>query len=494
MYKKYRYFIIYRDYKLKLTVFNKDINNMNILFFSAAGLLKTESASNRIFGLTKELSKRGLNIYFVTYQPRTNYARDENNFEYCKKIYKIKSPKIVSFLFDIMRFLFKKFLSDKISIKSKTNKNYLIKTCKFGLIKGLLSRVFFILKNSISMTVMEIRGNLRCYYTTSVGFIPGIRSAKLVAKVIKENNISILFTSHGPEVCHEVGARIKSDFRDKILWIADYRDPMEEHSYVGVTSSSKLRRINKDTLFKGDLITTVSSGFKNLLVDQAKNYGIDIQKKTIVIHTGFDEIKTQNFYDRNITNNKLTIIYTGSLYEGKQDITFLFDAIELLDKNFQQKLEIVYSGKDDRIFLKSVKKSKVSGISKSLGLIPKNESIRLQEKADILLLLKGREIDLGVLPGKFFEYLKQKKPILVLGNKDSEFNNIAFSIGGIKIFGYNQLRSLSNFLIKAIENKDDLEEIFGKFNEEELNKYSWGYIADKLLENIKSIIQKNFKN
>lgn len=470
--------------------FNKDNNGMNVLVFAAAGLSKTESASNRIFGLTKELSKRSLNIYFVTYLPRTKYARDVNSFEHCKEIYKIKSLKIVSFLFDIMRFLFKKFLSDKKNIKNKTNKNYSIKTRKFCSFRVFIARIFFAIKNSISKIVMEIRGNLRCYYTTSVGFISGLRSAKLIEKVIKENNISMLFTSHGPEVCHEVGVKIKNIFRDKILWIADYRDPMEEHGYVGVTSSSKLRRINKDTFLNADLITTVSFGLKDLLFNQAKNYGIDIQKKTIVIHNGYNEFKNNNFYEKKLLNEKLTIVYTGLLYEGKRDISFLFKAIEELDEKFQQKIEVLYAGKDDSIFLKSTKNCKLRGIAKSLGLITKGEAIRLQEKADILLLLKGRESESGILTGKFFEYLSLKKPILVLGDKDSEFNNIAFKIGGIKIFGYDQLKILSKFFIETIEKKDNLERIFGKFNEEELKKYSWNYIVDELLENIRVFYER----
>jgi hypothetical protein len=88
------------------------------------------------------------------------------------------------------------------------------------------------------------------------------------------------------------------------------------------------------------------------------------------------------------------------------------------------------------------------------------------------LLLKSNEPESGGMTGKFFEYLERDKPILVLGDSDLEFNEIARKIGGIYVLPYDE-EKIKEFLID-FANKWPFEI---ERNTEEVDKFNWNNLA-----------------
>jgi len=51
-----------------------------------------------------------------------------------------------------------------------------------------------------------------------------------------------------------------------------------------------------------------------------------------------------------------------------------------------------------------------------MGYVPRDEALRMQQAADVLLLLSGSsDADKGVLTGKVFEYISSGVPIIAVG-------------------------------------------------------------------------------
>jgi len=452
----------------------------SIICFFPYALLRKRVSSNRMLGMSTSLSKLSNNdVYLISYKfdgVSFNIGNKLGNFRNVKIIKPLRIPTI--------------FLNLIVSI---------FKRIKNTNCKGKISDSFALTSNKLLFfkkiyILLLISG----YYSTGVGYIPFFRVKNVMKNVL--NSISsqykILITSYGPLISHEIGILFKKIYGDRIFWVADYRDLIEQNDYSIVKTSHKLRRINTFTFEKADLIVTISKGLKKALINQAISYGVHISEKTIVIYNGFSvndsNIKCNNYesFEKRLTNDKLIIVYTGTIYHGKQYPSPLLEAVSLLDKECKKHLEIIYAGYNGDIFINTAEKYGIEKLVRSFGLISKSQALKLQGMASILLLLKGTGIENGIITGKFFEYIRLKKPLLVIGDRDIEFNNIANKIGGIEIFGYEEVNKISLFIKKCIAHRSKLEKLFGKIDKDKINRFEWDNLAEKLTKEINLRIKK----
>lgn len=448
----------------------KGINNLHsIICFFPYALSRTGMASNRALGMATSLAKLNNNIYLISYKYNGlsyNIEKKLSNFRNAKIIEPLRVP---TFFLNLVVSIFKK-------IK---------RTSKTGNISNSLAltshRLLFLKKFYILLLMSG-------YYVPGAGYIPLFRVKNIIKNFINsiDNPYKVLITSYGPAVSHEIGIFLKQKYGDKLFWIADYRDLLEQNDYSIIKTSRKLRKVNNLTFKNADLIVTVSQGLKRVLINQASERGLQISKKTIVIYNGFGENEFNNYksFNKKPPNNKLIIVYTGTLYSNKRDPSQLLKAVSFLNEENKKQLKIVYAGQNEDIFIGAADNYGVIKFVESFGFISKDRALELQRMASILLLIKGRDKEDGIITGKFFEYLKLRKPILVMGDRDIEFNNIANKIGGIKIFGYREIKNISFFINKCIANKSNLKQLFGKMNEDEIRKFEWYNLTKELIKEI----------
>jgi hypothetical protein len=116
------------------------------------------------------------------------------------------------------------------------------------------------------------------------------------------------------------------------------------------------------------------------------------------------------------THDVLSIVYTGTIYEGHRDPSALFAAIGTLPPERRCQVRVVFYGPTER---------QVSALAAPYGLreqvavmepVNYRTSLERQAAADVLLLLqRNHPSDEGNLPAKVFEYLGARRPILLLG-------------------------------------------------------------------------------
>ena len=94
-------------------------------------------------------------------------------------------------------------------------------------------------------------------------------------------------------------------------------------------------------------------------------------------------------------------------------------------------------------------------------------------------MLYNINIDKGVLPGKLFEYIAFKKPILVLSSAKSEVAKVVKEIGGEYIDPLNCNKKDVNKIISLASRKMNLNEY---------EKYSWEHKEKEFCEVFSSII------
>lgn len=129
---------------------------------------------------------------------------------------------------------------------------------------------------------------------------------------------------------------------------------------------------------------------------------------------------------------------------------FLFKGIEKLkslDEKLSEKMKVVLWGNIDERNVVLINKLYIDDIVEISGVVPKDESIEKLESCDVLYLpLEKPAEDHKTLfiPGKVFEYISLKKPILVF-DKDSDCSDIIKKTG-LGIFANN-------------DNVDDITEV-----------------------------------
>ncbi len=160
-------------------------------------------------------------------------------------------------------------------------------------------------------------------------------------------------------------------------------------------------------------ITTVSEPW-------AETYRARYGKPVTVIYNGYDpddqpaEVApgTPGGWPK---QDELRIIHAGGIYRGRRDPSPLFDAISRYD-DLKRQVRVVFYGLATDYVPSLARDYGVEDCIEVHGRVEHAESIRQQRQSDILLLMQmDSPLEQGNVPGKFFEYLGARRPILVLG-------------------------------------------------------------------------------
>jgi len=128
----------------------------------------------------------------------------------------------------------------------------------------------------------------------------------------------------------------------------------------------------------------------------------------------------------------ITIVYTGTIYQGKQDTTKLFVALrELIDEGLgESDIRVEFYG-DELVWLRGeIEQYGLLNTVSQCGRVSHEEALQIQREADILLLLKWEDLqEDGVYTRKVFEYLGARRPILATGGHDDVVTELLLETG-----------------------------------------------------------------
>ncbi len=202
-----------------------------------------------------------------------------------------------------------------------------------------------------------------------------------------------------------------TSIKTKKPWIADFRDPLasaSQKTIYGKWMKGWQNRICDDA----DAIIAVSNGLKEVISHGEQK----ILEKTSVIYNGYDPDDRPE--DNLNESNNLRFVYTGILYTGKRDLSPMFQALrELINESkiLENEITFDYAGNEFDILKQQAAKFGMEGILVDHGFISRKESLDLQASADILTMATYNDPgNPGVMPGKLYEYMMLKKPILAV--------------------------------------------------------------------------------
>ncbi|MBN4066815.1 glycosyltransferase [Simkania negevensis] len=228
----------------------------------------------------------------------------------------------------------------------------------------------------------------------------------------------VVVSSFGPYSSHKIALYLKRKGIAK-HWIADFRDLWTDHHFFKGLFPFTLfeKMLERRVVTCADVVTVVSKGMQEVL---GKKYP---GKRVHLVENGYDPddlqtISSEPFFP---SDGKRRLVYTGMIYKGKRDPSPLFQAIAELAKDprhasLLQKLEVLFAGPLMANLDELIEQHQVSNWVKNLGVLAREDALRLQRDADTLLFLEwGDPSAKYMLTGKLFEYLSSATPILSLG-------------------------------------------------------------------------------
>lgn len=255
-------------------------------------------------------------------------------------------------------------------------------------------------------------------------FIPDARigwmfsAVKAGKKLIKEHNISAIYSSSPPYTCSLIGRALKRS--TGLPWIAGLRDPWTEF----LTTPKRWflpamidRHLEHSVLQEADY---VECAWEGIITDARRKYPELPREKFLHVPNGFDSADFPEVPKQE--NNRFTITYSGSLYGLRNPYTLL-QALELAVKNNSidaSKILFRIVGRVGDDVKQTLEQSILRDSIEIIPYVPHGESIAYLMKSDLLLLIVDDAKESNeIVPGKVYEYIGVMKPVLALAPKQS---------------------------------------------------------------------------
>ena len=282
-----------------------------------------------------------------------------------------------------------------------------------------------------------IRGNL---------FVPDPRvgwvrpSVRFLKKYLKEHPVDVIVTTGPPHSMHLIGRRLHAALGTP--WIADFRDPWTKMYYLkhlGMTKRTwrRLERMEQAVLdecssvlavtpavqadFRARTATPVAmitNGFDDADFGTPDQVGGD-GKHPSGGSPSFHGLSGSSFHGLSVES--FTLTHTGLFASDGNPLTLwkVLGEMAAADPAFRESLRLRLCGKVDRDVLGTIAAAGLAANVVDLGYVDHATAVREQRAATLLLLpLRNDPQYKPILPGKLFEYLAARRPILGIGQED----------------------------------------------------------------------------
>jgi glycosyltransferase involved in cell wall biosynthesis len=283
-------------------------------------------------------------------------------------------------------------------------------------------------------------------------FIPDARamwikpSVRFLTKYAKENKIDAIFTDGPPHTNTRIATLLKK--KTNIPWLSDYQDPWSQVDYFQeliLTKWGLNRHLKQEQeAFKyADKTTIVSPTWKKDLE------GIGA-KNVDVIYWGYDPEDYTDISLNKKIESKFSILHAGVMGFDRNPKMF-FQAINELckeEEGFRNDFKLVLLGQVDHSVKNTIEEYGISDLVEFTGNVIRKEALNQIFSAKILLLLLNQQPNaMGRVPGKLFEYLAAKRPILNFGPNNSDVAKLLTKANAGVNFEYDNLVEIKKYLL-----------------------------------------------
>lgn len=288
-------------------------------------------------------------------------------------------------------------------------------------------------------------------------FIPDARmfwyfSAKrAIEEIMQQHDISAIYSSSPPYTCSMIARWTKRKYN--LPWVAGFRDP-----WTGFISSPKRwalpraidRRMEHSVFAEAD---AVECAWKGIIKDALGKYPLLDNEKFHHVPNGFDSADYPAVEQKH--NERFTLTYTGSMY-GRRNPASLFAAVEMLigrgeidPKKFCFRFVGRFGAEVEEMFRAASFAPSIDVV----GYMAHNDSIvRLMQSDALLLVVDESKESEEIVPGKVYEYIGCRKPILAIAPQESAIAELIRETGAGRVAHQSELEKIADIVLELYRN------------------------------------------
>jgi glycosyltransferase involved in cell wall biosynthesis len=245
-----------------------------------------------------------------------------------------------------------------------------------------------------------------------------------------------VLTSSPPHSTQLIGLEIQRKYG--LRWLADLRDPWTDIYYTKDLHRTPPAawldaRYERQVLTKADAVLVTSPEterlFRRKLPDLAKG-------KIVVLPNGYDEPDFQQ--PSAPPTDCLHLTHTGTI-SARYRIDNLLKAIAETQQRYPRvPWRLRFVGQVDAGVRAQVAAAGLSDVTEFLPFVPHQQSVAyLMTSSALLMAIPDVALNRGILPGKVFEYLAARKPVLCVGPAGSDADNVLREAGAGQALPYD---------------------------------------------------------
>ncbi|NHF59194.1 glycosyltransferase family 4 protein [Flavobacteriaceae bacterium TP-CH-4] len=295
-------------------------------------------------------------------------------------------------------------------------------------------------QSTLEKIMLWVRGNL---------FIPDARkywikpSVGFLSELLGKESIDTLITTGPPHSVHLIGYQLKQ--LHNIKWLADFRDPWTSIGY------HKKLRLTKSSQQKHEELERLVLNHANQLIVTSRTTkkefeGITKQPITVITN-GYDS----DYIGGANLDERFTISHIGSLLTGRNPKNLWKVLSDICAENelFRADLQLDFIGVVSKDVLDTLYRYELAPYIKMRGYLSHAEALRRQQRSQVLLLVEIDSIETkGIVPGKLFEYMAARRPILALGPEGWEASRLIEETQTGQAFDYQERSGLKALVLE----------------------------------------------
>ena len=283
-------------------------------------------------------------------------------------------------------------------------------------------------------------------------------AVKQASKLIEQHKPDIIWSTYPVLTTHLIAKKLHNKYN--IPWVADYRDPLQCHydkshqPYAGIK-----KRLEKKVVAQASKVVFTAERAADFYREL---YPEIAESKFVSIENGFQQ-SVNRHHTLAIKPKKFTLLYSGMLYANGRDPEPLFKALALL------KQDLVIN-KDTFTLNFRATKGDYSLLLKQLDIVDLVNFLPAFSFAEALAEMQTASANLliqdGVfqrqIPGKIYEYISVRKPVLALTPNNSATYDVVQGFGyGFSAYGVTDIANKIKYLL---ENNIDCNEDISQYS------------------------------
>ena len=271
---------------------------------------------------------------------------------------------------------------------------------------------------------------------------PGVRAAR-------EHGVDLVTSSSPPYTTALLGRRIAR--KVGVPWVPEFRDPWSgflSAAHRPALSASFEKRLERGVYEDADRMVVAWRGIER---DFEAKFGADDSNRVRLVENGYDPEDLVGVTPK--SSDRFTLVYTGSMYGVRNPDTLLRAVARLVEDGRMdpRRVRLRFVGRFGSEVQEMFRRPEVAGMIEERPYVPHAESVAELLGAHVLLLVVDDFVGAeGIVPGKVYEYIGAKRPLLALAPPGAVADLVS-STGAGTVCGQQDVEAVGEALVRLYD-------------------------------------------